>query len=111
MTTFCFRCSQARCSGACICSISGRDVIEHQTLTGCPLKLFEAGDEGVDPLALVERDITALVYKQPEGAGDSLKALLDKFGADRAAKLFEQLTGVSCGCESRRAWLNKFWPY
>jgi hypothetical protein len=55
--------------------------------------------------------IVAEIDKSPEGLGDSLAALFAKIGADKAAKLFEKITGASCRCEQRRAWMNKWWPY
>lgn len=63
---------------------------------------------------IFDSDETAIVKaidESPEGLGDTLKNLFEKIGADKAAKLYEKLTGKSCGCEKRRAWLNKFWPY
>lgn len=98
--------------GACLCAISGRDVIEHQTRSGCPLKLFAAAVAGVvDPLDDVEREIVAAANARPEGFGDTLKTLLGKLGAERATRLYKRLTGRACRCDDRREWLNRWWPY
>lgn len=58
-----------------------------------------------------ERAILAAIDRQPEGLGDTLKALLEQLGAERAARLYAWITGRSCGCEARRRWLNRWWPY
>ncbi|MBC8106230.1 MAG: hypothetical protein H7Z14_06535 [Anaerolineae bacterium] len=58
-----------------------------------------------------ESEIVDAIDGSPDGLGDSLASALEKIGADKAAKLFEKITGASCGCDQRRAWLNKFWPY
>ena len=59
----------------------------------------------------IVREFDALVKAQPVGLGDSVAALAARLGADKAAILFEKLTGISCGCPGRQAWLNKLWPY
>ena len=45
------------------------------------------------------------------GAGDTLARILGKVGADRAAKVWEQVTGTACGCSDRRGWLNGRYSY
>jgi hypothetical protein len=39
-------------------------------------------------------------------AGNVVEALAKRIGADRLAKLWEQWTGLPCGCEERKAKLN-----
>lgn len=39
-------------------------------------------------------------------AGDVVEALAKRIGADRLARIWEQWTGVPCGCEERKAKLN-----
>jgi hypothetical protein len=43
----------------------------------------------------------------PAGLGDEVEALVKSVGADKLAKLYEQVTGRSCGCKGRKALLNK----
>lgn len=69
-----------------------------------PVKLIDTLDDD-------ERAIYNEIGKQPEGLGDTLKGLFEKIGADKAAALYTKLTGKACGCEGRRKWLNKWWPY
>lgn len=45
--------------------------------------------------------------QQPGGLGDTLKNLFEKIGVDKAAKLYEKITGSRCACEKRRKWLNE----
>ena len=45
------------------------------------------------------------------GAGDTLERFLRAFAADRAAKLWERFAGKSCGCQDRKSWLNRTYPY
>lgn len=61
----------------------------------------------IDTLDDDEREIyQALGSKPTEELGDKLEKLFAKIGADRAAKLFEQITGRPCGCEGRKKKLN-----
>lgn len=45
------------------------------------------------------------------GLGDDVAAVAQRLGLDKAAALFEKITGISCGCSERRKWLNDFWPH
>ncbi len=55
--------------------------------------------------------IAALDMAISKGLGDDITAIARGLGVEKATKLFTKLTGVNCGCEWRRDWLNKFWPY
>ena len=46
-----------------------------------------------------------------QGLGDSVADLTQLSGIDRIAKLYEQTTGKSCGCEERQDSLNKLFPF
>ena len=46
---------------------------------------------------------------QPAGLGDFVETVAKLVGADKAAKLYERLSGRSCGCQARKAWLNRAW--
>ena len=43
----------------------------------------------------------------PELAGDRLERLFASVGIDRAAKLYERLSGRDCGCARRKDWMNQ----
>jgi len=49
--------------------------------------------------------------KSGRGLGDAVADLAHLTGLDRLAKLYEQCTGRSCGCEERRQTLNKLVPF
>lgn len=57
--------------------------------------------------APVLREIDTAISR---GLGDDLTALFHRLGADKAAKIFEKVTGLNCGCRRRADWLNKWWP-
>jgi hypothetical protein len=82
----------------------------------CPIEKFTTPDaprERHEPHPpCPDQDILREIDKRPEGLGDTIKAMIDAMGADKAAALFRQLMGMkNCKCEERRAWLNKWWPY
>lgn len=123
----CARCEhrgKPKSGGACVCARSGKDVIEHQTKTGCPLKLFDAeqalaisASTLVVPLENLPDDENEIVRSvaelsaKSEGLGDTLKKMIEGIGLDRGAKLYEKMTHKKCGCAQRIAWINKWWPY
>ena len=43
----------------------------------------------------------------PPGLGDEVEALVKTFGLDRLAKAYEKVTGKPCGCNRRKAMMNK----
>jgi hypothetical protein len=45
--------------------------------------------------------------KAGQGLGDTVADLAHLTGMDQLAKLYEQTTGKSCGCEQRRQTLNQ----
>jgi len=38
--------------------------------------------------------------------GDNVEDLLHGVGADKLAKLYEEVSGNDCGCNKRKEWLN-----
>jgi hypothetical protein len=42
-----------------------------------------------------------------QGLGDAVANLTHLTGVDQLAKLYEQTTGKSCGCQERQALLNQ----
>jgi hypothetical protein len=49
--------------------------------------------------------------KAGQGLGDTVADLAHLTGMDQVAKLYEQTTGKSCGCEERRQALNQYFPF
>jgi hypothetical protein len=49
--------------------------------------------------------------KAGQGLGDTVADLAHLTGMDQMAKLYEQTTGKSCGCEQRRQALNQYFPF
>jgi hypothetical protein len=80
---------QKPCSGACLCTLNSRDILENARNDSCPLHRFSFG------------------------LGDLVEILLDviTFGwAKRLAKRYEKTTGKPCGCEQRKEALNRMVP-
>jgi len=46
-----------------------------------------------------------------KGLGDSIEKVTKKTGIKKAVKLFSKATGIDCGCEKRKDFLNKMFPY
>lgn len=46
-------------------------------------------------------------FKAGQGLGDTVADLAHLTGIDQLAKLYEQTTGKSCGCDQRRQALNQ----
>lgn len=44
------------------------------------------------------------------GLGDIVADVTNLTGLDRMAKMYEEMTGKSCGCEERRQKLNQLLP-
>ncbi|MBI3538510.1 MAG: hypothetical protein HY070_13250 [Chloroflexi bacterium] len=44
------------------------------------------------------------------GLGDRLADFTRATGIDRVTNAFSRITGIDCGCEARRQWLNKKFP-
>lgn len=42
------------------------------------------------------------------GLGDTVAKITRATGIERAVKWLSEITGMDCGCEKRREWLNKF---
>jgi fructose-1-phosphate kinase PfkB-like protein len=48
------------------------------------------------------------VVKQSEGLGDTVEKVLKATGIDKVAKF---ILGEDCGCDDRKATLNRLFPY
>jgi hypothetical protein len=83
-----FACDKPR-SGPCACKVSGLDILVHIKNRDCP-KGFHA-DADVNGTYTLTREY---------GVGDAIAWLLSWFIAPRKG----------CGCEKRRAWLNRVCP-
>jgi hypothetical protein len=46
-----------------------------------------------------------------KGLGDAIEQVTTATGIKAAVDWFSETTGVDCGCESRKEWLNKLLPY
>lgn len=49
--------------------------------------------------------------KAGQGLGDTVADLTHLTGLDQLAKLYEQVSGKSCGCDERRQALNQLFPF
>jgi hypothetical protein len=115
---------QRVCSGKCLCTVSGKDVLEHYQLASCPLNKFtkeaieaaKAGrsscSEGPIPYAdwpSWARCVKVLRKPVDSGVGDSVRRLLGAHG-ETFKKMLKSL-GVECGCSSREREWNCKYPY
>jgi len=41
-----------------------------------------------------------------EYLGDDIEAIMEKIGATKLRDAFEDATGVDCGCDKRKEWIN-----
>lgn len=89
----CHRCPrrQKMCAGACACGEDGRDILDHASFGDCPI-----GKHSPNKM---------------RGLGDWVAAAVRVFGVDRLMKLRRRLTGKGCGCQRRRALLNRIFPF
>jgi hypothetical protein len=46
-----------------------------------------------------------------KGFGDTVEKVAKAVGADKVAKVYEKVTGKSCGCSKRKDSLNRNFPY
>lgn len=95
--------------GLAVCSLDTVDIIIHANEAGCPLGYFAKGlpKEAAKPSQL------SLDLAEGEtllAAGDAIAVIAEGMGLDRMAKVYEALTGKSCGCEDRQASLNRKYP-
>ena len=83
----CHRCPsrQKKCAGPCVCTISGKDIIEHAAAWECPRELFPA-----------------------RGLGDTVAKVLHWLRVD---KLVKAILRKRCRCDERRAAMNEAVPY
>jgi hypothetical protein len=88
-----------------------------RSLAGEAQELPKAGvAPGISPGETSESPSEAILFLSVVGrgaavpdiplAGDLVEAIAKRIGADRLARLWEQWTGLPCGCEERKAKLN-----
>ena len=46
-----------------------------------------------------------------KGLGDSIRKFTYLTGIESLTEYLEDLTGIDCGCDERKNWLNKQFPY
>ena len=46
-----------------------------------------------------------------KGLGDSIRKFTYLTGIESLTEYLQDLTGLDCGCDKRRNWLNKQFPY
>lgn len=49
--------------------------------------------------------------RKPRGLGDTVETVAKATGMDKVAKAYEKVTGKDCGCNERKEFLNKKFPY
>ncbi|HEX4795513.1 MAG TPA: hypothetical protein VH370_17105 [Humisphaera sp.] len=89
----CHRCPlrQEICRGACACTRDGRDIIALAEEGACPM-----GKHSTPP---------------SRGLGDTVARIANAIGANKAAKMYEHISGHDCGCGKRKSRLNELVPY
>lgn len=53
----------------------------------------------------------ALLRFGDRGLGDTIKRFTDATGITKIAKVYEKVTGKTCGCPGRQKKLNEWFPY
>lgn len=121
----CHQCNlrQPMCLGDCLCTVDRQSIVWHAERNQCPQKYFESGLPAEAKLTIKGKPITSLMFDDEEyqllkalngpseGLGDTVAKLAHAMGANKAAKFWEKITGIGCGCEERRKLLNQWWPY
>jgi hypothetical protein len=125
----CARCPNKRQAGQVkVCTFlvngveDGRSVFVHAAEGACPADRYANPEPvsqigGSGPVTMgppkprtqaQTRQVLAELKRVPEARwGDVVERWARAVGADRAAKLFEDVTGLPCGCEGRKKFLNK----
>ena len=62
-------------------------------------------------LAVSAAGVTISHRRELRGLGDVVERFTEATGIKAAVKAVENLTGVPCGCDGRRDWLNKIVPF
>ena len=57
---------------------------------------------------MAKKKVSKKIVKQSEGLGDTVEKVLKATGIDKVAKF---ILGEDCGCDERKALLNKLYPY
>ena len=81
-----------------------------------PLTIAPKAVKHLDPIPHEKWPLWALAIarlkKEGEtGLGDTITRLIGDARSERFKTWFQRKFGRSCGCEERRAWLNRKYPY
>ena len=49
--------------------------------------------------------------KKAAGLGDTIESITEATGIKKVVDIISDLTGIDCGCDERKAILNKIFPY
>jgi len=52
-----------------------------------------------------------MATKKAKGLGDTIEQITEATGIKAAVEMFSKATGIDCGCDERKAKLNKLFPY
>jgi hypothetical protein len=52
-----------------------------------------------------------MAKKNAQGLGDTIEQITEVTGIKKVVELFSSVTGLDCGCDERKAKLNKLFPY
>jgi hypothetical protein len=52
-----------------------------------------------------------MAKKNAQGLGDTIEQITEVTGIKKVVELFSSVTGIDCGCDERKAKLNKLFPY
>ncbi len=99
------------------CGKDGVNVAVHQQANYCPIGAFgcttkpDGWDEN-PALAAVrstepEIPVELLTDEERRGLGDVIEAGIKAVKLDVLAKAWAKVTGLPCGCEARKQWLNR----
>lgn len=123
----CHKCQfrQRGCQGPCVCTVDGRDIIEHATSGQCPKGYFDGVPQiplhqpASAALSAIPRDqwpwaarlIANRARPGEAGVGDTLARLLGIVGGELYKWFYIWITGADCGCGDRQARLNALYPF
>lgn len=104
-----------------LCTVSGRNIIDHAAAGDCPLGKFTEATVTAQPTPkppkpitewpLSARIIATLRNETDKGLGDTIHRHLERFGADAMKRLYRRFTGRDCGCGDRQKRLNREFRY
>lgn len=107
---------QRQCAGPCLCSLDGRDILNHARDGQCPEGRF-AGSSAETPASSTPRaewplwasKVAEWAEPPDKGVGDTIQRKLGVCG--EAFKATLKVLGVECGCAARQSEWNAKYPY